>query len=156
VSNLIFRVALSGLTWEIVTRVLKLHERVRGIGDGEVEGYRYTIVQRADEVLIILPDYAPREKCQEVAKRILSQLVPKSKVRVATMGYASSHCNFCLKSTLMPYHCYRCSGWYCESHRLPEKHNCPGEGEKTKIGERVKPKKQEKKREIIVSEVPCG
>jgi hypothetical protein len=156
-SNLIFRALLSGVSWKMITRVLGLRERVKGIGDGEVEGYRYTIVQRGEEILIVLPDYAPREKCQEVAKEILSQLVPKSKIRVATMGNASSHCNFCLKSTPMPYHCHRCGGWYCENHRLPEKHNCPGEKEKTeKIIERLKPKKREKKKEIIVAEAPCG
>ncbi len=156
-SNLIFRAVLSGLSWKVVTRVLGLHERVRGIGDGEVEGYRYTIVQRGDEILIVLPDYAPREKCQEVAKKILLKLAPKSKIQVATMGYASSHCNYCLKPTPMPYHCHRCEGWYCESHRLPEKHNCPGEEEKTeKTAERLKPKEQEKKKEVIVAEVPCG
>lgn len=156
-SNLIFRALLSGVSWETITRALRLHERVRGIGDGEVEDYRYTIVQRGDEILIVLPDYAPREKCQEIAKRILSQLAPKSKVRVATMGYASSHCNYCLKPTPMPYQCHRCGGWYCENHRLPEKHNCPGEETKTgKSVERLKPKKREKKKEIVVAEVPCG
>lgn len=156
-SNLIFRALLSGLSWEMITRALELHERVKGIGDGKIEEYQYTIVQRGDEILIVLPNYAPREKCQEVAKKILSQLAPKSKIRVATMGHASSHCNFCLKSTPMPYHCRRCGGWYCESHRLPEKHNCPDEEEKTrKIAERLKPKKREKKKEVIVAEVPCG
>jgi len=156
-SNLIFRALLSGLRWETIVRVLGLRERVKGIGDGRAEGYRYTIVQRGDEILIILPDYESREKCEEVAKKILSQLAPKSEIQVATMGYASSHCNFCLKPTPMPYHCHRCEGWYCESHRLPEKHNCHGEEVgKGKIVERLKPKKQEKKKEIIVAEVPCG
>ena len=156
-SNLIFRALLSGLSWEAIIRVLRLRERVKGIGDGEAEGYRYTIVQRGDEILIVLPDYAPREKCQEAAKKILSQLSPESKIQVTTMGYASSHCNFCLKSTPMPYHCHRCGGWYCENHRLPEKHNCPDEGEKKgKTVERLKLKKREEKKEIIVAEVPCG
>ena len=145
-SNLIFRALLSRMSWEAIIRVLGLRERVKGIGDGYVDGYRYTIVQRGDEILIVLPDYAPREKCQEVAKKILSHLSPKSKILVATMGYASSHCNYCLKSTPMPYHCHRCGGWYCGSHRLPEKHNCPGEEEKTrKIIERLKPKNWKRK-----------
>ncbi len=141
----------------MIIRVLGLRERVKGIGDGNVEGYRYTIVQRGNEILIVLPDYTSREECHEVAKKILSQLAPKSEIRVATIGYASAHCNFCLKSTSMPYHCHRCRGWYCESHRLPEKHNCPEEEEKTeKTVERLKPQKQEKKKEIIIAEVPCG
>ena len=155
-SNLIFRALLSGLRWESVIHKLGLHERAEGIGDGNVEGYRYTIVQRGDEILIVLPDYEPREKCLEVARKILLKLAPKSVVRVAKMGYASSHCNYCLEPTPLPYRCYRCEGWYCESHRLPEKHNCPeGNKKAEKVIERVKPK-EEKREEIVVTEIPCG
>lgn len=156
-SNLIFRALLSGLRWESLIRILGLQERVKGMGDGKVEGYRYTIVQRGDEILIILPDYAPKEKCQEVAKKILSQLAPKSKIRFATMGYASSHCNFCLKPTPLPHHCHRCEGWYCESHRLPEKHNCPDGKEKgERAVKRIKPKREKEKEKVVVTEIPCG
>jgi len=156
-SNLIFRALLLGLPWGIVIRELGLRERARGIGDGNIEGYRYTIIQRGDEILIVLPDYQPKEKCLEVARKILSKLAPKSKIQVAKMGYASSHCNYCLKPTPLPYRCYRCEGWYCESHRLPEEHNCPGEERRVEgVVEPIKPKKEEKKREIIVTEVPCG
>lgn len=155
-SNLIFRALLSGLSWEAIIRALDLHKRVRGIGDGNVEGRRYTIVQRGDEILIVLPDYEPKEKCQEVAKKVLLKLVPKSEIQMVTMGYASSHCNYCLKPTPMPYRCYRCDEWYCESHRLPERHNCPGGKKKAeKTVERVKPK-EEKRKEIVVTEIPCG
>jgi len=156
-SNLIFRALLSGLNWEAIIHALGLRERVRGVGDGNIEGYSYTVVQRGDEILIVLPDYEPREKCQEMAKKILLKLAPKSEVQIMTMGYASSQCNYCLKPTPMPYRCYRCDGWYCETHRLPEQHNCPeGKGKAEKVVERVKPKKEEKKREIVVVEVPCG
>jgi len=155
-SNLIFRALLSGLRWESVIRELGLRQRAEGIGDGNVEDYRYTIVQRGDEILIILPDYQPREKCLEVAKKILLKLAPKSVVRVAKMGHASSHCNYCLEPTPLPYRCHRCEGWYCESHRLPEKHNCPGGKEKEeKVVERIKPKK-ERRKEIVIAEIPCG
>lgn len=155
-SNLIFRALLSGLRWESIIRVLGLRERAEGIGDGNAEGYRYTIVQRGDEILIILPDYQPREKCLEMARKILSKLAPKSRICVAKMGYASSHCNYCLEPTPLPYRCYRCDGWYCESHRLPEKHNCLEEKKKAeKLTGKIKPKKEEKK-EIVVAAVPCG
>ncbi len=156
-SNLIFRALLSGMPWESIVRELELSQRVRGIGDGNVEDHRYTIIQRGDEILIVLPDYKPMEKCLEVARKILLKLSPKSKIRVAKMGYASSHCNYCLKPTPLPYRCYRCEGWYCESHRLPEEHNCPGGERRTKgVVEQIKPKKEEKKGEIIVTEIPCG
>lgn len=156
-SNLIFRALLSGVCWKDIIRVLGLRERVRRIGDGNIEGYRYTIIQHGDEISIVLPDYQPREKCLEVARKILSKLAPKSEIHVALMGYASSYCNYCLKSTPLPYRCNRCEGWYCESHRLPEYHNCP-EGKKKieRVVERVKPRKEKKKKEIVVVQVPCG
>jgi len=156
-SNLIFRALLSGLLWKDVIRELGLRERVRGIGDGTIEGYRYAIVQRGEEVWIVLPDYQPREKCLEVARKILSRLAPKSEIQVAKMGYASSHCNYCLIPIPLPYRCYRCEGWYCESHRLPEQHLCPdGKRKAQRIVERIKPKKEERKKEVVVAEVPCG
>jgi len=156
-SNLIFRALLSGLRWEDIIRVLGLRERVRCIGDGNIDGYRYTIVQRGNEILIVLPDYQPREECLEVARKILSKVAPKYEIQVVKMGYASSHCNYCLKPTPLPYRCYRCEGWYCESHRLPEEHNCPGgEGRVEGVVHSIKLKKEEKKKEIVVTEVPCG
>jgi len=148
---------LAGLGWEAIIRTLELRERVRGIGDGNIEGYRYTIVQRGDHILIILPDYQPREKCLEVARKILLKLAPKAEIQVATMGFASSQCNYCLNPTPLPYRCSRCGGWYCENHRLPEQHNCPGEERKVKrVAKRVKPKKEEKEKKIVVAEIPCG
>jgi len=159
-SNMIFR-ALLGLSWEAIARTLELRERAKDIGDGRIEGYRYTIIRRGNEILILLPDYQPREKCLEAAKKILSKLAPESKVQVAEMGHTSSHCNYCLKPTPLPYRCYRCNGWYCEGHRLPEQHHCPGGEKRAKpFAEQVRPKRKERgkkrKREIVVAEVPCG
>jgi len=156
-SNLVFRALLSGLLWKDIIRELGLRERVRGIGDGTIEGYRYAIVQRGDEVWIVLPDYQPREKCLEVARKILLILAPQSEIQVATVGYASSHCNYCLTPIPLPYRCYRCEGWYCENHRLPEQHHCPeGKRKAQRVLERIKPKKEERKKEVVVAEVPCG
>lgn len=159
---MIFRALLSGIRWENIVRMLGLRERFKGIGDGRIEGYRYMVMQRGDEILIVLPDYQPQEKCLEAAKRILQKLAPKAKVRMVKMGHASSHCNHCLEPTPLPYRCHRCNGWYCENHRLPEQHNCPGGKEREeKIVEPVTPKKRKKrkkkrKKEILVAEVPCG
>ncbi len=155
-SNLIFRALLSGVPWETIVRRLELNERARGVGDGKAEGYRYTIIHRDDEILIIIPDYKPREECEEVAKKLLLKLMPKSEIEVAALGYASSHCNYCLKPTSLPYRCYRCRGWFCKIHRLPERHNCPNgkEGEAAVL-RRVKSKK-EKREKVIITEIPCG
>ena len=157
-SNLIFRAMLPQVVWEEIIRLLGLHERTKGIGDGKIDGQRYTVVQRGNEVSIVLPDYEPREKCHEQVKKILSRIAPKSSIEVATVGYASSHCNYCLKPTPLPYRCSRCEGGYCHDHRLPEEHNCLGERRRTeKIIKRIKPKREEKKKkEIVVAEIPCG
>ena len=158
-SNLVFVALLSGVSWESIVRMLDLRERAKGVGDGSVEGHRYTIIQRGERISIVLPDPQPQEKCLEAAKKIYSRLAPESAVQIVTMGHASSHCNYCLKPTPLPYRCYRCKGWYCESHRLPEQHNCPGKGGAEKVVERVGPEKSEmkdKKSEIVVLEAPCG
>jgi len=145
------------IAWEEIIRRLDLRERTKGIGDGKIEGQRYTVVQRGDEISIVLPDYEPREKCLEIVKKILLKIAPKSTIEVATVGHASSHCNYCLQPTPLPYKCSRCEEWYCQEHRLPEKHNCPEEKRKIeKIIQRIKPKRGEKKKEIVVAEIPCG
>ncbi len=156
-SNLIFRTMLPQIAWGEIIRLLGLRERTKGIGDGKIGGQRFTVVQRGNEISIVLPDYMPREKCHEIVKKILSNIAPTSKIEVATVGYASSHCNYCLQPTPLPYQCTRCEEWYCQDHRLPEEHNCPGEKGKTeKIVRRIKPKREEKKKEIVVTEIPCG
>lgn len=156
-SNLIFRAILAQIAWKEIIRLLGLQERTKGIGDGKIDGQRYTVVQRGNEVSIVLPDYKPQEKCHEIVKKILLKIAPKSTIEIATVGYASSHCNYCLQPTPLPYQCHRCEGWYCQDHRLPEKHNCPDEKRKTeKIVRRIKSKREGKKREIVVAEIPCG
>jgi hypothetical protein len=156
-SNSIFRAMLPLIDWKELIRMLRLRERTKGIGDGKIDGQQYTVVQRGNEVSIVLPDYEPREKCLEIVKKILQKIAPKSTIEIATMGYASSHCNYCLQPTPLPYHCSRCEGWYCQDHRLPEEHNCPEGKRKTeRIIKRIKPRKEEKKKEIVVAEIPCG
>jgi hypothetical protein len=156
-SNLIFRAMLPRIAWEEIIRLLGLWERTKGIGDGKIDEQRYTVVQRGNEISIVFPDYEPREKCYDLVKRILLKIAPKSTIEVATVGYASSHCNYCLQAIPLPYQCSRCEGWYCQEHRLPEKHNCPEENRKTeKIVRRIKPKREGKKKEIVVAEIPCG
>jgi predicted nucleic acid binding AN1-type Zn finger protein len=147
---------LSQVAWEEIIRLLGLRERTKGIGDGKIEGHPYTVVQRGNEISIVLPDYEPREKCLEMVKKILLRIAQKSTIEVATVGHASSHCNYCLQPTPLPYQCSRCEGWYCQEHRLPEKHNCPEEKRKTeRIIRRIKPKREEKKK-VVVAEIPCG
>ena len=149
------------LSWSEIARILGLRERAKGVGDGTVDGRNYTVVQRGDEIYIILPDY-PREKCEDVVKKLLQKLKPDAEIKVASAGYASTHCNYCLAPLSLPHRCHRCGGWYCAEHRLPERHNCPGKPSEL-VAERVKQKGPDKKREekqrkekIVAIQVPCG
>jgi hypothetical protein len=36
------------------------------------------------------------------------------------------NCNYCDESSLLGFTCSYCNNFYCENHRLPEKHNCKG------------------------------
>ena len=157
-SNMIFLVALL-LGWDSIVEVLRLRERSKGIGDGTIDGYNYTLVQRGDQIYIELPDY-PRDKCEEIVKKLLQMLKPNADIKVTSFGYVSNHCNYCLIQGAMLHTCHRCSGWYCNNHRLPEQHNCPGDrfGKTVQeTGRRQEHKQDENLREkILVSRIPCG
>ena len=85
------------LGWADILQRLSLTERVSGIVDGNIDGCRYSIIQRGDRIYILLPDYSPREKCREVAEKILKILNPEAEIKVADIGYVSTHCNYCLE-----------------------------------------------------------
>ena len=148
------------LGWNEIAEILRLRERGSGIGDGTIDGYRYIVVQRGDQIYIELPD-CPRGKCEETVKKLLQKLKPEAEIKVSPFGYASTHCNYCLAREAMLHRCYRCSGLYCSNHRLPEQHNCPGHGRgnvKRVVMEKKeeKEKNEEQQERIIVSRVPCG
>jgi hypothetical protein len=149
------------LNWSEIVRLLSLKEREKGVGDGSVEGHKYTVAQRGGEVYIVLPDY-PRERCESIVKKLLQKLKPDAEIKISSIGYASSHCNYCLASFSLTYRCHRCGGWYCVEHRLPEKHNCPDEG-RGSVAKRTQRKEtsrkeqnKEKKEEIIAVRLPCA
>ena len=159
-SNMIYLAAVL-LGWREIAETLRLRERGSGIGDGTIDGYRYIVVQRGDQIYIELPD-CPRDKCEEIVKKILQKLKPEAEIKVSPFGYASTHCNYCLAPEAMLHRCYRCNGLYCSNHRLPEQHNCPGHPIE-KVSQVVMEKKEEKQKkseeqqeQIIVSRVPCG
>ena len=79
-SNMIFLV-LMALSWAGILQRLGLTERIFGMADGNIDGYRYSIIQRGDRIYILLPDYSPREKCREVTEKILKTLSPEAESR---------------------------------------------------------------------------
>jgi len=156
-SNMIFLASML-LSWSEIARILGLRERTRGVGDGRIDGHSYTVVQQGDKIYIVLPDY-PRERCEEVVKKLLRMLRPEVEIQIGSVGRVSSHCNYCLTPVSFPYRCHRCAGWYCDEHRLPERHNCPG-GLDEVATERVQVKGEEGRKEsrekIVVVQVPCA
>ena len=149
------------LNWSEIVRLLNLRERQKGIGDGTVEGHNYTVMQRDNQIYLILPDY-PRKKCEDIVRRLLQKLKPDAEIKVSSIGYASSHCNYCLAPFPLTYRCQRCRGWYCNDHRFPEKHNCPGENGRTasRFEKRKDPSqkkvKEKRKEEIVAVRLPCA
>jgi predicted nucleic acid binding AN1-type Zn finger protein len=156
---MIFLVALL-LGWDSIVQSLRLKERIKGVGDGTIEGHRYIIVQHGDQIFIELPDH-PREQCEEIVKKILQKLKPSAEIKVTSFGYVSTHCNYCLLPDALLHKCHRCDGWYCNQHRLPEQHNCPDD-EMAEKGREIQQKNRDKEQtgdqreQIIVSRVPCG
>jgi len=156
-SNMIFLASIL-LSWPEIARILGLRERTKGVGDGKIDGYSYTVIQQGDKIYVVLPDY-PRERCQEVVQKLLRRLRPDAEIQIGSVGRTSSHCNYCLTPVSFPYHCHRCAGWYCGEHRLPERHNCPdGSGGFATGRARLKGEegKEESEEEIVVVQVPCG
>lgn len=156
-SNMIFLAALL-LNWSEIVRLLSLREK--GVGDSTVEGHKYTVVQRGDQIYIVLPDH-PQDRCESIVKKLLQKLKPEAEIKVSSAGYASTHCNYCLTSSLT-YRCHRCGRWYCAEHRLPERHNCPGDEEEV-VAKRAqrkeaarKEEEKEKKEKIIAVQLPCA
>jgi hypothetical protein len=135
---------------------LNLEERSVGIADGELEGSRYTVIQKDDRLYVVLPDHHPKEECVEIVKKLLKRLEPGSEVEVLTLGYTSTHCNYCLEPYAFPFKCHRCGGWYCQEHRLPERHDCPGLGKTVATAEYKVKEKEKKKKKVVAVELPCG
>lgn len=61
-----------------------------------------------------------------------------------------THCDYCdIKIDGLPFHCRRCGGNFCSSHRLPEYHNCPGLKRGNifqNLGSKKRPKSHKRKR----------
>ncbi|MEM2876090.1 MAG: zinc finger AN1 domain-containing stress-associated protein [Candidatus Bathyarchaeia archaeon] len=155
-SNTIFFVVLEGLLWNNIVSKLNLSERSENIGDGVTEeGYRFSLIKRGNNIYLILPDY-PEDECEEVARRIVETLVGQM-ATVQVFGYYSAFCNYCLAQTSLPFKCRRCGGWYCNEHRLPEMHNCPGSSLSRIIAQKIyKQKSVEDKKAVLISKSPCG
>ena len=83
---------------------------------------------------------------------------------------AVAKCEYCGKEVLLPFRCKFCGGYFCEEHRLPEKHNFPNIPKPLPLGPASHPAKdpyaltrqrktkkaqpRKKVKEIIVSEGP--
>lgn len=173
-SNLIFQALINGLTQTFFQKfVSELDFKMRSgnIAQGSIEhkGRRVdiSIIIEGEKISIILPDERiPKDECEQIAKKILLTLyailgkkITPEEVIITRLGYASGICNYCLALTPLTYKCHRCGGFYCNEHRLPEKHNCPkGKDEETTSKNIIITKKsnKEKEREIILSKAPCG
>lgn len=137
------------------------HGRVRE-GRWNVEVF---IKRLGKELEFLLPDGSvPKEVCEKVVKRLSAKIYslimrePFQQDYIKVVGPTPSFCYYCLESVYMPFRCYRCGGFFCGKHRLPERHNCPG-GEKMKVPTLREGREEgfeKPERAIIVKKVPCG
>jgi len=173
VSGILFSLILGGMSIKIMhdlmTRELGLRELAAGGWRGYIREGQYNVEVhvslKGDEVLLLLPDKSiPEEVCKKVVQRLaaklhalvsLKEMTPES---VEVVGPANSFCYYCLEPVYMPFRCNRCGGYFCEEHRLPEKHDCPGDQEEKEGAAIKKPEeqKEEKEKRIVVRVIACG
>lgn len=173
ISGILFSLILAGITLKTINDLMKGDFSLKEISPGSWRGYiregRYSvevhIKRRGDEILFLLPDRSiPEDVCKKVVKRLSAKLyallvkteMPPESVEI--MGPANSFCYYCLEPVYMPFRCNRCGGYFCAEHRLPEKHDCPGdEGEKASAPiKKPDEKEKEKKKKILVRAIACG
>ena len=63
--------------------------------------------------------------------RTSSGPVPAEKPATTSKSVLVSECEQCGKAVFLPFRCWRCEGFFCYDHRLPENHNCPSLGSRT-------------------------
>ena len=173
-SGLIFSLLLGAVSFSLLTSLFRGELGFREVAEGRGwhgfvrEGGHIVEVfvrREGEHVQFILPDRSiPEEVCRRVVEKLSAKLYALVKgeelppERVQVVGPSHSFCHYCLKPVALPFRCNRCGGYYCEEHRLPERHNCPG-GEVTYIPVLVETSaevKARKRRKIIVEEVACG
>lgn len=152
-SNLRFDATAEGKAW---------HGRVRE-GRWNVEVF---IKRVGKELQFFLPDSSvPKEVCEKVVKKLSAKiytLITKEAFHpeyIKVVGPTPSFCYYCLESVYMPFRCYRCGGFYCSKHRLPERHNCPGGEKQTQLPIIVEEEEEgfeKPEKTVIVKQVPCG
>lgn len=175
ISGILFSLIIAGLTLKVMRDIMVGKFGLREIAPGSWRGYiregRYNvevhIKRRGEEVLFLLPDKSiPEEICRKVVRRLsakLYALVHKTEMppeNVEIVGPANSFCYYCLEPVYMPFRCNRCGGYFCSEHRLPEKHNCPGDEEREAIASVKRPEREEKaerkRKKIFVKAIACG
>ncbi|MFX1465660.1 MAG: AN1-type zinc finger domain-containing protein [Promethearchaeota archaeon] len=54
-----------------------------------------------------------------------SESVSEKKSETKVKSVLVSECEQCGKAVFLPFRCWRCDGFFCYDHRLPENHDCP-------------------------------
>ncbi|MFX0132560.1 MAG: AN1-type zinc finger domain-containing protein [Candidatus Hodarchaeota archaeon] len=172
-SNKIFEVLISSMAQKLFDRLIEKlkfkKKETKNIASGYIDGAFVTVYYEGEKFSIIIPDEnLTEEECRRIAKKILLELyklegieLDINEIEIKMRGFASGICNYCLIRFALTYKCKRCKGYYCSEHRLPEKHNCPGERKtKLKTKEKDKEKKEkdkgEKTKKVVIIESHCG
>ena len=136
----------------------------------EEDGSHVEVFVKRDkkQIQFILPYRAiPEKVCKQAVKRLTAELyavIEGKPFDVDIVGPSRSFCHYCLEpAKQLLFRCERCGGFYCNNHRLPEEHDCPGgeeAGIKIRHTRKVRKEKSEKEKEesrrILLKEIPCG
>jgi len=173
-SGMLFSLLLAGLSLKMLHDVLIGEFGLREISEGVWRGHiregnhsvEVHIRVKGDEILFLLPNRSiPPDVCDQVVKHLAAKLyalVARTDMppeRVEIVGPANSFCYYCLSPVYMPFRCNRCGGYFCAEHRLPEKHNCPGDKEQGASAEQKKSVEEPEEhidRKIVVRVIACG
>lgn len=173
-SGMVFSLIVAGLTLGLIRPVLLNEFAFQEYSDGSWRGtvregthsIQVQIRRRGEEIVLILPDRSiPPEVCDAVVKRLAARLyalvlnkeIPQDSVDI--LGPSNSFCNYCLEPVYMPFRCGRCGGFFCTTHRLPERHDCPGDEKTESAAHAEVPLKEEdagEEKRIVVRVVACG
>ena len=175
-SGLVFSLVLGPVIMSALIKALRERPEFKELkkdqgwhGSLEEDGSPVEVFVKRDkkQIQFILPDRAiPEDICKKAIKKLTAELyavIEDKPIDVDIIGPSRRFCHYCLEpAKQLLFRCERCGGFYCNSHRLPEEHDCPG-GEKAgiKTGQKRETREEESEKEeetirILLQEIPCG
>jgi len=82
--------------------------------------------QKQKQRISIVDDPTLAPSREEIFNKVVERMSGNGSAKPYKTLYAN--CAFCGKRVYMPYQCNYCGRYFCDEHRLPFNHDCPGLG----------------------------